>query len=255
MPRNGGSPRHRLAALPFAVASFAAAFLIFLVQPMVGKRLLPWFGGAPSVWILCLTFYQVTLFAGYAYAHLLNRYAAGRVLPLLLHAAPFGAALPVLPDAVWRPAGIAGPGASILATLARHVALPFLFLAATAPLVQVWFAQHFPGRSPYPLYAVSNAGSLLALLAYPLLLEPRVALPASGRLWSLGFAASGGAVLACAVLARAETATDLPGEATAPTGEATPEPARAGRVLLWLLLPACAVVLLMGVSNELCLDV
>src|SRR5262245_65872183 len=119
MPRNGGSPRHRLAALPFAVASFAAAFLIFLVQPMVGKRVLPWFGGAPAVWILCLTFYQATLFAGYAYAHLVSRRVAGVSLQLLLHAGVFGAALlclPVLPDGVWRPAGFERPEASILAT-------------------------------------------------------------------------------------------------------------------------------------------
>jgi hypothetical protein len=157
---------------------------------------------------------------------------------------------------VWRPAGLVGPGASVLATLARHVALPFLFLAATAPLVQLWFARRFPGRSPYPLYAVSNAGSLLALLGYPLLLEPRVPLSATGSLWSIAFAASGVAVLACAALAkRSEPGPDAASEGARTAGSAVPQPLGARRVLLWLGLPASAVVVLMGVSNELCLDV
>lgn len=258
MLRRNAASRGRIAALPFVATSFAAAFLIFLVQPMVGKRVLPWFGGAPAVWILCLAFYQTTLFAGYCYAHWLSRRGARPRLQLSLHAGVFAAALlalPVLPDGVWRPAGLAAPGPSVLATLSRHVALPFLFLAATAPLVQVWFARRFPSRSPYPLYAVSNAGSLLALLGYPLLLEPRVPLSATGRLWSLAFAATGLAVLACGALARRRALPEPVPDAAAGASGAALESPRPARVMLWLLLPACAVVLLMGVSNELCLDV
>jgi spermidine synthase len=258
MSHEDGSPqRPRLGPSLYAGAIFAAAFLLFLVQPMVGKRILPWFGGAPAVWILCLAFYQTTLFGGYAYAHLLSRYVAAPRQPLP-HVLVFAVALlslPVLPDEAWQRDAI-GPGASVLGTLVRSVALPFLFLAATGPLVQVWFARRYPGRSPYPLYAVSNVGSLLALLGYPLLLEPRAPLSVTGRLWSLAFAATGIAVLACAALARrAEPRADAPPQPALGAGASPPEPPRPVRVLLWLLLPACAVVLLMGVSNELCLDV
>ncbi len=151
----------------FAISVFGSAFLIFLVQPMVGKHILPWFGGVPAVWMLCLCFFQLALFAGYGYAHLLvRRVPVRRQLPL--HAALFAAALialPVLPDAAWKPVGGAPPGAHILAMLAANVGLPFVLLAATGPLLQAWYALAFPGRSPYALYAVSNAGSLLALLA------------------------------------------------------------------------------------------
>jgi hypothetical protein len=147
--------------LLFAAAILASAFLIFLVQPMVGKRILPWFGGAPGVWSLCLAFYQTTLFLGYAYAHLLVRWVSPTA-QLGVHALVIGASLivlPVLPDARWIPEGVDTPSSDILAMLVSNVSLPFLVLAATGPLVQAWFARRFPTRSPYPLYAVSNLGS------------------------------------------------------------------------------------------------
>jgi len=240
-------------ALLFVGAAFASAFLIFLVQPMVGKRILPWFGGVPAVWTLCLAFYQTTLFAGYAYAHLLIR-VAPPALQLPVHALAFGAALlalPVLPPESWKPAGAVEPTAAILAMLAVHVAPPFLALAATGPLVQAWFARCYPSRSPYPLYAVSNLGSFLALLAYPFLVEPLLSLSHSGRLWSQAFVATGVAVLACAALARRRAASDPMPDAAEPT-PVSPGPAR---VALWFLLPGCAVVLMMGVTNALSLDV
>ena len=243
--------------LLFAGAVFASAFLIFLVQPMVGKRILPWFGGAPAVWTLCLAFYQTTLFAGYAYAHCLIRYVPPAfqltLHGLLLAGALF--ALPVLPGQAWTPAGGAEPTGAILSMLAVHVALPFLALAATGPLVQAWFARRHPTRSPYPLYAVSNAGSLLAMLSYPFLLEPRLSLSTTGQLWSFAFAATGVAVLACARMAGRGGAGGQH-EIVAPANAASEaSPLGAERVALWFLLSACAVVLLMGVTNELCLDV
>ncbi len=243
--------------LLFAAAIFASAFLIFLVQPMVGKRILPWFGGAPAVWTLCLAFYQTTLFAGYAYAHCVIRFVPPAfqfpLHALLLAGALF--ALPVLPSQVWMPASGSEPSRAILAMLTARVALPFLALAATGPLLQAWFARRHPGRSPYPLYAVSNAGSLLALLSYPFLLEPRLPLSTTGQLWSFAFAATGVGVLACAHLAgrggsSVQRSFELPAGATP-----KPPPLRAAQVALWFLLSACAVVLLMGVTNELCLDV
>jgi hypothetical protein len=241
----------------FPITAFASAFLIFSVQPLVGKSILPWFGGAPAVWILCLAFYQLTLFAGYAYAHWLAGWGrANRAL--VIHFALFAAALvvlPVLPDPSWKPIGGEPPSLHIVSMLAANVGLPFLLLAATAPLLQVWFARALPGRSPYRLYAVSNFGSLLALAAYPFVVEPSLLLSVQSRVWSGLFAACGVAVLACAWLAgRSEPA---PGEAG--TRRGTASSLRFGidppRVALWILLPACAVVLLMGVTNELCLDV
>ena len=245
--------RHWPGLLLFAATSTASAFLIFLVQPLVGKRILPWFGGVPAVWSLCLAFYQTALFAGYAYAHALIRFASpGR--QLAIHAAAIGAAalaLPVLPGDAWKPGGGGDPSAAILALLIANVALPFLVLAATGPLVAAWFARRYPQRSPYPLYAVSNAGSLLALLAYPFLLEPRLALSATGRLWSAGFTATGAAVLACAILAWRAGSASAP--AAAGDEESIALPPR--RVALWIGLSAGAVVLLLGVTHHLCLDV
>lgn len=248
VPRGGSAP--------FVLSIFASAFLIFQVQPMVGKHILPWFGGAPGVWSLCLAFYQTALFLGYAYAHLLIRRIPPARQPivhaLLLLAAL--AVLPVLPEASWKPAGDDNPGLRILGMLATNVGPPFLLLAATGPLVQAWFARAFPARSPYPLYAVSNAGSLLALLSYPVVIEPSLALSAQSRVWSGAFTACGLAILYCAWLATrtahddTDTAADVVGtSATAPApGMAT--------ALLWAALPCCAVVLLMGITNELCLE-
>ena len=243
--------------LLFAAAIFASAFLIFLVQPMVGKRILPWFGGAPAVWTLCLAFYQTALFAGYAYAHCVIRYVPP-AYQLPLHGLFLCAALlalPVLPSEAWTPAGGAEPSRAIVTLLGFHVALPFLAFAATGPLVQAWFARRYSNRSPYPLYAVSYTGSLLAMLSYPFLLEPRLPLSTTGQLWSIAFVATGVGVLACARLAGRGAASALRNSELPVDG--TPNPPRLGaaRVALWFLLSACTVVLLMGVTNELCLDV
>ena len=145
----------------FVAAVLASAFLIFLVQPMVGKRILPWFGGTPGVWTICLAFYQTTLFFGYVYAHILIRFASPR-RQLGIHALVIAVALvalPVLPGEAWQPGDVSNPSVDIIAMLLSSVALPFLVLASTGPLVQVWFARSYPHRSPYPLYAVSNVGS------------------------------------------------------------------------------------------------
>jgi spermidine synthase len=244
--------------LLFVSAILASAFLIFLVQPMVGKRILPWFGGVPSVWTLCLAFYQTTLFVGYAYAHLLIRFASPTI-QLIVHALVIGTAwlvLPVLPDSTWQPVGVDTPTSDIFRMLTSNVALPFLVLASTGPLVQAWFARTHPGRSPYPLYAVSNLGSFAALLAYPFVLEPRMTLSETGTLWSYAFAATALLVLSCAVVARSTRV----GPGHDPTGGVSdfdessgfPSP---GRVALWFLFSGCAVILLMGVTNSVCLDV
>ncbi|MCH8146185.1 MAG: hypothetical protein IIA55_15855 [Gemmatimonadetes bacterium] len=234
----------------FVTATFASAFLIFLVQPMVGKRILPWFGGAPGVWTLCLAFYQTTLFAGYAYAHFLIRFVKPSHQPIV-HAIVFAGAvlvLPVLPGESWQPEGAIAPLGAIASMLAANVALPFLMLAATGPLIQAWFARRHPDEAPYRLYAVSNFGSLLALLAYPFVLEPRLSLSVTDTVWSVAFVLTGVAILGCAVLAaRAREA---------PAARPSPERAAVGpaQIFLWISLSGVAVVLLMGVTNELCID-
>lgn len=239
----------------FVAAILSSAFLIFLVQPMVGKRILPWFGGSASVWTLCLAFYQTTLFLGYAYAHLLIRFATP-TLQLGIHCAVVAAAffvLPVLPSEIWQPEGGGNPSFDILVMLASNVALPFLVLASTGPLVQAWFARANPDRSPYPLYAVSNFGSIVALLAYPFLFEPWLSLSVTGTFWSVAFACTGLAVLACAAVSR--QSTGLASSTAAETEEADDVPISASDVVLWILLAGCAVILLMGVTNSVCLDV
>lgn len=239
----------------YATAIFASAFLIFLIQPMVGKRILPWFGGVPAVWTLCLAFYQSTLFLGYAYAHLMIRFVNPR-FQLWIHAAAVAAALVSLPVLPTMPADLQGdvdPTMQVLRLLASNVALPFLVLASTGPLVQAWFVRAHPLLSPYPLYAVSNVGSLLALFVYPFVLEPRLPLSQADTLWSYGFGATGLAVLACAL----PGAIGNPVPDSASTANASESNERIGvtRPVLWLLLAGTAVILLMGVTNKLCLDV
>jgi hypothetical protein len=239
--------------LLFALAIFASAFLIFLVQPMVGKRIVPWFGGTPAVWTLCLAFYQTVLFLGYAYAHGLVRWVPPRrqgVTHAVVLAAAL-AALPVLPDETWKPTNAADPNTRILSMLAANVALPFLLLAATGPLLQTWFARAFPQRSPYPLYALSNLGSMLALLAYPFAIEPVMALSDTSAVWSWAFGVTGIGILVCAWLGSRHP-VESPNESGLETD--SQRTGAAGRTL-WFLLPCCAVVLFMGASNELCLDV
>jgi hypothetical protein len=169
------------------------------VQPLVAKQILPWFGGVPAVWSVCLAFYQSALFAGYLYAHfLITRIPSFR--QLWIHGALVVVAfvmLPVLPAESWRPDGATTPGVRIFLMLISSVGLPFIVLAGTGPIVQALFAKRFPGTSPYPLYALSNFGSLLALLCFPFVLEPWVPVSAASPLWSSGFAIAGTLVLAC----------------------------------------------------------
>ena len=155
--------------LDFALAIFAGAFLLFLVQPLMGKYLLPWFGGGPGVWTTCLLFFQAMLLAGYAYAHLTSRLLKPRA-QIVLHLGLLVGALallPITPSEAGKPSGEANPAVQILWLLTISLGLPYFVLSATGPLLQQWFCRTNPGLSPYRLYALSNAGSLLALVGYP----------------------------------------------------------------------------------------
>ncbi len=254
----------------YALTLFASAFLLFGVQPLVGKFALPWFGGTPAVWTACMLFFQAALLAGYAYAHLVATRLAPRA-QVKLHLALLGLTVvvlaaravlvgsPVAPGPEWRPAGVEGFTGQLLAMLAVTIGLPFFALSTTAPLLQSWFARARPGASPYRLYALSNAGSLLALLSYPFLIEPAVPRSLQGWGWAAGFVLF---VVGCAVCARdlwSRELTPTPVEPVAPEQATGPseEGARPGlgRTLAWLGLSGCASVLLLATTNQLTQDV
>ena len=152
---------------------FLSAFLLFLVQPVIAKQILPWFGGSAAVWTTCLVFFQLLLLAGYAYSDWTTRKLSARkqvALHIVLLAASIGS-LPIIPDAGWKPAGDEDPTWRILGLLTVTIGLPYFLLSTTGPLVQAWFARTFPAGTVYRLFALSNFGSLLALLSYPFAFE------------------------------------------------------------------------------------
>ncbi len=174
----------------FALTTLTSAFLLFQVQPLLSKYLLPWFGGTPAVWTTCVLFFQTALFIGYLYAHLSERVLSERI-QAAVHIALLTAALvalPILPHTSWKPMAGEQPVTLILAVLSVSVGLPYLLLSSTGPLLSAWFARCFPGKSPYRLYALSNFGSLLALLTYPFLVEPTLSIRHQASGWSSAFA-------------------------------------------------------------------
>jgi hypothetical protein len=184
MPSSRGTAR----LLLYGATIFLSAFLLFLIQPIFAKLILPWFGGSSAVWTTCLVFFQTALLAGYLYAHLLTRWRNARWQPWV-HAALLAAALlllPVMPGERWKPSGAGDPAWQILAMLAAVLGLPYFLLSATSPLLQKWLSRD--GSEPYRLFALSNVGALLALAAYPLLIEPRISTRVQDLLWSCGFA-------------------------------------------------------------------
>lgn len=249
-----------MAAYPVTVA--LSAFLLFLIQPMVAKQLLPWFGGSASVWTTCMLFFQLLLVAGYAYSDLLvRRLALGR--QVLVHGALVAASLVTLP--VVAPAGLkpqpqeaSSPTSRILLLLLVTVGLPYFVLSTTGPLVQAWFARTTPGARVYRLYAVSNVASLAALVSYPVAVEPH----ATGRWQSFGwsvayalFAASLGvtAWLTCGrarsgggALARLAVGPEL-AHAEADRG---PRPA-VRDMAMWFVLATVGSTLLLAVTAQL----
>jgi SAM-dependent methyltransferase/MFS family permease len=230
----------------YAATIFLSSFLLFLVQPLIARLILPWFGGSAAVWTTCMLFFQALLLAGYAYAHLLEKKLTRGKLQPLVHTVLLAAAvamLPIAPAEAWKPAGDDEPISRILLLLAASVGLPYFLVASTSPLLQAWFARARPGENPYRLFAISNLASLIALVGYPFVVEPFLGGGEQVRLWSWGFAAF--AVL-CAFVAwltpRRHLVVEAQGEAAS---VATPQ------VLLWLALSATGSVLLLAVTNHL----
>lgn len=245
--------------LLLAVTAFLSAWLLFQVQPMVARRILPWFGGGTAVWTTVMLFFQAALFAGYLYAHLLARRAprmqAALHITLLAAAAALALAFGVLPVDRWKPADAGRPVVHILAMLGACIGLPFVMLAATAPLVQAWYARANGGASPYRLYALSNVGSLAALLSYPLAVEPTLPLGRQGELWAMLFAlfaAACGASALWALKSAGSHAIQAASSIVAPTAESR---SRRLASFFWIALPACASTALLAITAHLCQDV
>ncbi len=239
----------------FALTIFGSAFLLFLVQPIIAKQILPWFGGSAAVWATCLVFFQTSLLLGYAYADFSMRRLAGRT-QVKLHVVLLLASLlvlPIVPGTSWKPAGVEDPVWLILGLLGATIGLPFFLLSTTSPLVQAWFARRYPGRNPYRLFALSNLASLLALLGYPFLLEPWVATRVQAWGWSLGYALFVGLASAAAFasLKGVRAGSGANSRASEPwvTGAAVRPPTLA-RQILWCALAATGSLLLLAVSNH-----
>lgn len=234
-----------------ALSIFLGAFLLFQVQPMLARFILPWFGGTPDTWTTCLLFFQASLLAGYLYAHLLvTRVPFARqslVHGVVLLAA--AATLPIAPSPEWQPQPDQSPTLRILWLLAANVGLPYFALSATAPLVQSWVARH-AGSRPYRLYALSNLGSLLALLSYPFLIEPVLRLRLQTWIWSAGFA-----LFAILCLATSWSFRQAGGLRMAERLAEPRQPAGPLRSVLWLALSACGSAMLMATTNQLSQDV
>ena len=249
----------------FPVAVFLGAFLLFQIQPLIGKYFLPWFGGAPSVWMTCLMFFQLLLLGGYAYAHGLQKLTASRQVAahaLLLALALLTGCLlcliwksPILPDLSWQPDGADFPTWHILRLLLVSIGLSYFLLSSSASLLQAWFYRTGSSKSPYVFYVVSNTASLLALLSYPFLFEPLLPIRTQALLWSGGFVLYAALCLWCArqlwkgyadmtPLSRAECG--MKRDRVIPS---------MGRFALWTILAFCGVLALMAITNQMTQDV
>jgi MFS family permease len=245
-----------------------SAFLLFLLQPLIASYILPWFGGSSAVWTTCMLFFQLALVAGYGYAHLSvsllsTRAQAGLHVALLVLAV---AMMPIIPTDSWKPTSVDDPSWRILALLAANVGLPFVLLASSSPLLQAWSYRLRRDVEPeriYRLYALGNAGSLLALLLYPFLMEPLLGRASRSMTWSASFAAFALLSAACAVFVwtrgsleivdppRPKSKKSKKRRAKRNARYSTPYATR----VLWLLLPATASLLLLAVTHQISQDV
>lgn len=238
----------------YALTIFISAFLLFQVQPVIARLILPWFGGAAGVWITCLLFFQVVLLLGYLYAHGTTRYLAARRQTLLHVALLAGSTLllPITPNEAWKPVTAGDPTVRILGLLASTIGLPYLLLSATSPLLQAWYTQSRKEAMPYRLFALSNAGCLLGLITYPVLFEPFIPTHSQTLWWSYAYV---GFALLCGA-----TALGQRGESNlqqcVQNGKEAVTATRVDRpawdvMALWVAMAACGSMLLLGITNHL----
>ncbi len=241
----------------YAISVFVSAFLLFLIQPMLGKILLPWFGGTTAVWSTILLFSQVVLTAGYAYAYLLLGKLRSRwqgiihllllgLSLLLLGTAALIWSSPLTPGLDWRPVGGGQPTWDLLRILFVIIGLEFLLLASNSTLMQAWFHRDFPQPTPYRLYALSNTGSLLALISYPLIFEPNLTLRSQAYFWATVYLLFAGTVVYLGLR------TIVRQDPTRLAAKETREQESLGwrRYVLWIGLAASATILLISMTNQ-----
>jgi hypothetical protein len=241
-----------LVSVVYTAAIFLSAVLIFWLEPMFPKAILPLMGGTPATWVTALMFYQAVLLAGYAYCFALTRWAPPRVqavihgILLAVAALSLPPSLPASPDSLARM-----PVTQVLFMLAMGAGLPLFALSATAPLVQHWFSRtgHRHAHDPYFLYAASNVGGLGALLAYPVLIEPHIGLMDQARIWTLGYGAFAAIILACILVGRPKA------DVAAPAADAAAPARQPGKRWMWLLLAAVPSSLLSGTTTRITTDI
>ncbi|CAK0763166.1 Fused MFS/spermidine synthase [uncultured Gammaproteobacteria bacterium] len=251
----------------YSITLLLSSGLLFLVQPMFGRMVLPLLGGVPAVWITAMLFFQTALLAGYGYAYVSNRHLTPRVQAVLHGLLLVGCLALILP--LQKPVGDhdlteTAPVVWLLRTLAVTVGAPFVVLSATAPLVQGWFAasRHSRAGSPYFLYAVSNVGSIAALLGYPLLIEPELTLAGQSWLWSLGFAVLTGLIALVAAFGLGQTGSATTTTTDSPISATTIDSSRNHEArpdwrhrLLWLGLAAAPSSLMLGLTTYISTDI
>ncbi len=237
----------------YAITIFLSAFLLFQVQPMIGKMILPWFGGTAAVWATCLLFFQAALLAGYGYSHGIVKRLSPRK-QWILHSSVLALcmlALPIIPNSAWKPLTPDAPAFHILGLLAVTIGLPYFALSTTGPLIQAWYVQANPGKVPYRLFALSNLGSMLALLSYPPLVEPNLTLRHQAVVWSIAFGLF--AVLCVWTGWRSQSHAKVE---TGPEDSQPNEPKPSlGRHLFWIGLAAGPSMLLLAVTSHMSMDI
>src|SRR5215469_223689 len=240
------------------------AFLLFQVELIIGKCILPWFGGASAVWITCMLFFQIALLGGYLYAHLLDKASIGKqsrrhgaflMASLLTLAIQFFLwHTPLILDPSWKPRSGGIPFLQVLTLLGVSVGLPYIVLTSTAPLLQSWWRRLYPSRSPYRLYALSNFGSFLGLLSYPLLVEPFLHLKTQAQLWAWAYVAFALGLGYCSFRVGIVPVSAHPEDLVVAANEQS-HPPTVGHLFLWLSLSACASALFLSTTNQLCKNV
>ena len=242
----------------FAAVIFLSAFLLFQVQPVIARYILPWYGGSPAVWTTCLLFFQCGLLGGYAYAHgLVTFLREKRKLQVGIHLGLLALSLivlPITPGEALRPESVSeNPIGGILKLLSVTVGFPYLLLSASGPLLQHWFAESYPGKSPYRLYAISNVGSMMGLLTYPFVFEPLMGVMHQTILWSVAFAVYSLGAAACAVIFLKSSKSIVTIREKTESNEKPP--ARPIDKVLWVAFAACGSMLLLSLTNQMCQDV
>ena len=231
----------------FGATIVLSAFLLFQVQPLIAKLILPWFGGSAAVWTSCMLFFQMALLGGYAYAHWLNQQPGKRQTAIHLSLLAVSLlSLPILPSLRWKPIEPGDPLLGILGLLTMTVGLPYFLLSSTSPLLQTWYSRANGGAMPYRLFALSNAGSMAGLITYPIFIEPNLTNQAQAWTWSIGY---GLFAVVCGTVAFLSRNSAVEAEAQAVKADPGPAPSFFDK-LLWMSLAAAASALLLAVTNH-----